>query len=302
MKKEFFSLYSKFDNLPLSVLVVEPKQEAKGIIQLVHGMCEHKLRYERFMEFLAENGFICCMHDHRGHGSSVLEEEDLGYFGDRTGKAVVEDTALLTREMKKRYPALPVYLFGHSMGSLIVRCYLQEYDDEIEKLVVCGSPSKNPLCGLGLFLNGTISLFKGERHRSQMMSNIALDGDKKFKGEGKGAWLTRDKSVVEEYQKDAKSGFTFTCNGFANLLKLMKSTYSKKKYKVKNPSLSILFIAGSDDPVIGDEGKWISAQNSLREIGYTQVEGKLYPSMRHELLNEIGREEVWNDLLSFFQN
>ena len=142
MKIEKFTLNSLYDSLPLSCCAYLPEGEPKGIFQIVHGMCEYKERYDDFMRFLAENGLIAAAHDHRGHGKSVKEEADLGWFGDKKARAVVEDAVLVTRKLKERYPNLPVTLFGHSMGSMVVRCYIQNYDDEIDRLIVCGSPSK----------------------------------------------------------------------------------------------------------------------------------------------------------------
>lgn len=301
MKKEKFTIASEDDALSLSCVVYVPDGEAKGIFQIAHGMTEYKERYEPLARFLCENGYIVGAMDHRGHGDSVKEKKDLGYFGDTRAEAIVEDTFLFTKELKKRY-ALPVVLYGHSMGSLVVRCYLQKHDDEIEKLIVSGAPFENPATGLGLFVNGTISLFLGKRHRSKLMAKLTTgDGDKNFKGEGKNAWLTRDVSVREKYNEDEKCNYVFTCNGFQNLLKLVKHTYQKKRYEVKKPTLPVLFLAGSDDPVIGDAEKWYAAQRFLSAVGYRNVKGKLYPKMRHEIHNEIGKEEVYADILSFVE-
>ena len=273
MKKETFKVVSSYDQTELACLAYLPDTEPKGIVQIVHGMCEHKGRYDEVMRFLSENGYIAAAHDLRGHGDTAKSKEDLGYFGDKTGEAVVEDCVDVTHELKKRY-ALPVVLLGHSMGSLIVRCYLQKYEREIEKLIVSGSPSENPLCGVGLGVNKGIGLFNGEKHRSKTMAKLTLGGgEKKFPGEGKNAWLSRDQEVVERYNADEKCGFTFTCNGFENLLKLLKRTYQTEKYAVQKPELPVFFIAGSDDPVIGSADKWKKAQDCLRKAGYQNVSG-----------------------------
>lgn len=166
MQTENFTLESSYDKLPLSCTVYVPDGKAKGIFQIVHGMCEYKERYSGFMEFLAEHGFIVAAHDHRGHGQSVKGNEDLGWFNDKTANAIVEDAVQVTRTLKEKYPALPVVLFGHSMGSMVVRCYIQKYDKEIDKLIVCGSPSKNSLADVAIAMAKSVALFKGERHRS----------------------------------------------------------------------------------------------------------------------------------------
>lgn len=306
MQKREFTLQSKYDNLALSCAEYTAEgvtqTNAKGVVQIVHGMCEYKERYEGFIDYLTQNGYVVFAHDHRGHGGSVTANENLGYFGDKKGEAIVDDAALVTDEIKRLYPGLSVTLFGHSMGSLVVRAYIQKYEEKIDKLNVCGSPSKNSLAGFGLMLNGVISAFRGKKYRSRLMANASTGGgDDKFPGEGKNAWLTRDKTVVEKYNTDEKCNFVFSCNGFSNLLHLVKNVYKKKKYPAKHSDLPIFFMAGADDPVIGSEKKWLAAQQFLRDVGYKNVTGKLYPKMRHEILNELGKEEVYADALAFIE-
>ncbi len=306
MQKREFTLQSKYDNLALSCAEYTAEgvtqTNAKGVVQIVHGMCEYKERYEGFIDYLTQNGYIVFAHDHRGHGGSVTANENLGYFGDKKGAAIVDDAALVTDEIRRLYPGLSVTLFGHSMGSLVVRAYIQKYEEKIDKLIVCGSPSKNSLAGVGLMLNGVISAFRGKKYRSRLMANASTGGgDDKFPGEGKNAWLTRDKTVVEKYNADEKCNFVFSCNGFSNLLHLVKNAYKKKKYPAKHSDLPIFFMAGADDPVIGSEKKWLAAQQFLRDVGYKNVMGKSYPKMRHEILNELGKEEVYADALAFIE-
>lgn len=306
MQKREFTLQSKYDNLALSCAEYTAEgvtqTNAKGVVQIVHGMCEYKERYEGFIDYLTQNGYIVFAHDHRGHGGSVTANENLGYFGDKKGEAIVDDAALVTDEIRRLYPGLSVTLFGHSMGSLVVRAYIQKYEEKIDKLIVCGSPSKNSLAGFGLMLNGVISAFRGKKYRSRLMANASTGGgDDKFPGEGKNAWLTRDKTVVEKYNADEKCNFVFSCNGFSNLLHLVKNAYKKKKYPAKHSDLPIFFMAGADDPVIGSEKKWLEAQQFLRDVGYKNVTGKSYPKMRHEILNELGKKEVYADALAFIE-
>ena len=306
MQKREFTLQSKYDNLALSCAEYTAEggtqTNAKGVVQIVHGMCEYKERYEGFIDYLTQNGYIVFAHDHRGHGGSVTANENLGYFGDKKGEAIVDDAALVTDEIRRLHPGLSVTLFGHSMGSLVVRVYIQKYEEKIDKLIVCGSPSKNSLAGFGLMLNGVISAFRGKKYRSRLMANASTGGgDDKFPGEGKNAWLTRDKTVVKKYNADEKCNFVFSCNGFSNLLHLVKNAYKKKKYPAKHSDLPIFFMAGADDPVIGSEKKWLEAQQFLRDVGYKNVTGKLYPKMRHEILNELGKEEVYADALAFIE-
>ncbi len=303
MTTKLFTLPSPYDKLPLAGVITLPDGEPKGIVQLVHGMAERKERYEEFTSFLAEKGYIAVCHDHRGHGESVEKTEDLGYFGDKSGRAVVDDTVAVTQYIKAAYPDLPLTLLGHSMGSMIVRCYIQEHDGLCDKLIVCGSPSKNSLVGVAIALTKCIGFFRGKRYRSKLLKYLSTGkGAKKFAAEGRGAWLSTNRENIARYVQDEKCGFRFTCNGNENLFKLMKNTYTRKAYKVKNPALPIHFVAGGDDPVIVDEVKWVQAIEFMKKLGYTEASGKLYEGMRHEILNEIGREEVYADLLKFIES
>ena len=301
VKTDKFTFESGYDGLTLHATAYLPKKP-KGILQVVHGMCEHMGRYEEMLQYFAENGYVACGFDQRGHGASAPFETDLGWFGDTEGKAVVDDAVRFTRLMKERYPGIPVYLYGHSMGSMIARCYLQEHDGEIDKLIVSGSPNKNVLAGVAVLLAKGVKLVKSSRHRSKMLRNLSTgSGDDKFPGEGKNAWLTRDKSVVEAYNADPKCAFIFTVNGFENLFNLLKNAYDDDLFQVSNPDLPIHFVAGSDDPIIGNEDKWLFGHRHLRERGYRNVSGKLYHGMRHEPHNEIGKEDVFADVLGFLE-
>ncbi len=301
MTQKTFTVLSEYDGLPLAGLIVEPSCAPKGVVQLNHGMAERKERYLPFMEYLARHGYVAACHDHRGHGQSMEKHpDDQGWFGDYTAKAVVEDALLVNAYLKERYPDLPLTLFGHSMGSMIVRCMIQLDDGACDKLIVCGSPSKNPLAGMGIFVEKCIRLFKGARHKSKTLKNLSTGAySKRFKGEGSGAWLSKNRENVEGYIADPNCGFLFTCNGYENLFKLLKRTYQKGKYEVNNSELPILFVAGAEDPVIVSEKKWQSSIDFLRKRGYLRCKGKLYQEMRHEILNEEGRAEVYSDLLEF---
>lgn len=300
MTERNFTVVSDYDGLQLQGVLYLPDGEAKGIVQLVHGMCEYTKRYLPLMQFLAENGYIAAGYDQRGHGDSVVKKEDLGWFNDFHGKAIVEDCAQVTRYLKTEYPNLPVTLYGHSMGSMVVRCYLREHDDLIDKLIVCGSPASNPLAGVAVGLAKAIRLFRGQRHRSKMLAYLSTGkGNEEFVKAGKGSWLTHDEEIVKAFYGDEKCGFRFTVNGFENLFNLMKYTYKKRGYRVQNPDLPILFISGGDDAVLGGIKNWEKVVDFTRKVGYSNVSGKLYEDMRHEIHNDLCKEEVYKDILQF---
>ncbi len=303
MKKEILTINSNCDNLPLSVAVFEPEGEVKGIVQFAHGMAEHKERYFGFMEYLAEAGYASIINDHRGHGASVKNLEDLGYFYDDTTTYIIKDTVQLTKYIKERIPGVPVCLFGHSMGSIVVREYLKENDKEIDKLVACGAPGKNPAAGIAKFLINFQTKKHGDRYRSPLMYNLSVGGYAKAipNAETECDWLTVNKENVKAYIEDPLCGFQFTLNGYKNLIGLLASIFERYGWKVANKNLPIHFIAGSEDPVIGGEGNWLASQNFLLNMGYNNVTCKLYKGLRHEILLEDSKEEVYKDVLEFLQ-
>jgi alpha-beta hydrolase superfamily lysophospholipase len=186
------------------------------------------------------------------------------------------------------------------MGSMIVRCYIQKYDDLIDKLIVCGTPNNNPLVNAGILVAKTISFFKGDRHRSKTLAYLSTGkGNKNFPGEGAGSWLSRNRENIEKFYGDEKCGFIFTCNGFENLFKLMKNTYTQKAYEVKKPNLPILFVSGSEDAVLNGVKNFPKVVDMMKKVGYTNVSSKLYKGLRHEIFNDLGKEEVYADLLEF---
>ena len=301
MKTDRFTLASPVDGLPLNVLLATPVDgNIKGIIQIAHGMCEYIDRYEGAMKTLTGLGYAVAGNDHRGHGRSVRDEADLGWFYDKDGGAIIEDTAALTAYLKEQFPQKPLTLFGHSMGSMVARVYLQKYDTMLDSVVLCGAPPKNPLSGIAVFLADMVAAFKGERHRSGMLRGLSVGVyDKKFSGEGTNAWLSVDKGNVERYNADPLCDYTFTCNGFRNLFCLLRNTFRGKEYQVQKPTLPIFFIAGADDPVIGDKEQLLASAEFLRSVGYQTVETKVYDGVRHEILNEAIADTVLQDVDNF---
>ena len=167
-------LKSEYDGLGLSVLWVVPNEGTKGVVQISHGMSENKERYLPFMEYLAERGYICVIHDHRGHGGSVHNREELGYLYGGKNKAMVEDLHQITIWIKEIFPDLPVYLLGHSMGTLVARNYLKYFDNELEKLILTGPPCENPAVDLGLLIARTQKRHRGGRYRSKLLETMSF--------------------------------------------------------------------------------------------------------------------------------
>lgn len=300
IEKQEFTLKSQHDGLELGVTVVRP-EAPKGILQIVHGMAEHRRRYYDFMEFCAEQGLVAVIHDHRGHGDSIKTAEDLGYFYDHGEQGVIEDAHQITEYIRAQYPELSLTLLGHSMGSLVVRCCMKRYDQNVDGLIVCGSPSKNLAVRAGRALVRAMMLVKGEHYKSESVNKLLNRGfSQRFAHEGDpNAWVVSDPAVLAAYDADPKSGFTFTLNGYETLLTLSLETYSKRGWQVKNPQLPIFFIAGEDDPCIVSAKDFQKAVDFMKARGYQNVQSKLYPGMRHEILNEKEKQKVWDDVATW---
>lgn len=290
-----FDFVSQSDHLQISALCTWPDVGVKAIIQLVHGMSEHKERYLDFMQALSKLGYLCVIHDHRGHGLSVKQEDDLGYFYEKSGMYAVEDIHQLNVAIKKDVPNVPLILFGHSMGSLLVRRYCKQYDKDIDGLIVCGSPSKNSMAKLALKMVQVMECIKGERYRSKLIHNLAFGAFAKgFDDQiSENVWLCSDFEAVKDYDSDPLCGFVFTLNGFENLFHIMIDVYNEKNWNCTKKQLPILFIAGEEDPCIVSHEKFKEAYTFMQKVGYTDIEHHLFEGKRHEILNEKKKEEVY---------
>lgn len=303
MTKRYEEVFnSEADGLRISALAILPEAEPyRGIVQLVHGMCENKERYEPFMEYLAEEGFVTVIHDHRGHGASVENKEDLGYMYGGGAESMLKDIDTVNREVKKRFPDLPLILFGHSMGSLAVRAYASRHDKEMDMLIVCGSPSENAGRPLGnLIAHGESKVF-GPRHKSRVLEVLSFGGYvKKFAGEkNRNAWICSDPEVYKAYSESELCGFTFTDDAYISLFQLMKEAYDVYHWSCANPHMPVLFLSGAQDPCMGNVRKFAHAVHAMRRAGYLDVKGHLYKGMRHEILNEKGKEQVYKDIVYY---
>lgn len=298
------SIASENDGLNLSVMAVLPEEKpCRTVVQLVHGMCEHKERYLPFMEYLAKNGYASVIHDHRGHGRSVKSKSDLGYTYGGGARAIVDDILTVNRKVRSHFSDVPLILFGHSMGSLAVRAFAAEHDDCMDMLIVCGSPAKNPARSFGEALARLEMAVRGARHRSRLLEALSFGSyAAKFAGEkDKQAWLCSDPEVVKAYEESELCGFTFTDDAYLALFGLMKRAYDGKRWNCTNSRMPVLFVAGAEDPCIGGVRGFAKAVRAMRHAGYLDVKGKLYPGMRHEILNEREKEQVYRDIAVYMK-
>lgn len=274
--------------------------EVKAVLQIAHGMAEHKERYEKFADYLCSQNIAVYINDHLGHGESVASKEEKGYFGEMGYKAMVEDVAKLTEIAKEDYPAIPYMVFGHSMGSFVIRSYLAKYGDLIDGAIICGTGGANPAAGIGIAITKLIAKCKGDHHKSKFVDNLAFGAyNKKFEGRTNFDWLTKDHDVVDAYIADEECGYLFTANGFIGLFSALKYANSKECYE-KTPNIPIMLISGKDDPV-GNYGKGVTeVYEKLVASGHNKTTIHLYENARHEILNESDTfETVMKDISEF---
>ena len=287
---------SKQDGLKLEIAIMEC-ENPKGIVQFSHGMAEHKERYFDFMQYLNERGYICVIHDHRGHGSSVKSKNDYGYFYTENVDYIVDDLFQVTEYVCEKYPGLEVTLFSHSMGTLVARCYLKKYDAYIGRLILCGPPTENSAAGLGLVLAKIIKPFYKEKKGNGLLNKMAFAGY-----EAENRWLSKNSENVDQYESDELCGFLFTTNGFINLFQLMIKAFDKKGWNVTDENLPIFMIAGQEDPVIQGKDKFDDLRKFLVSVGYKNVSSKLYPTLKHEILNEKENQMIYEVVFEFIND
>ena len=293
-------LQSRVDSLPIGVVVVAPEQETKAVLQFSHGICGCKERFMPVMQYMAAHGVACVAGDHRGHGRSVWSYKDLGYMYDGGYKALVDDMRMITDWVHDAFPGKPVYLLGHSTGSMAARIYVKYDDSSIDGLIVSGSPSWNPMSRVGRAIPCLLCKVGMSRHWMTNSQRGTSDKYyKAFRSEGDQAWTCSDPQVRRNFADNPLCNFTMTANCSYNVMCMMAETYNSQKWAVKHSDMPIIFISGADDPVMTSEKKFHQSVQNLCDRGYTNVTSVLYPGMRHEVLNEIGKEAVWAEILDF---
>ncbi|MBQ3007011.1 MAG: alpha/beta hydrolase [Clostridia bacterium] len=303
IRKEY-SVHSKSGVADVFARCWMPADGAKAIFQIAHGMAEHGERYEDFAAYLCEKGFAVLVDDHIGHGKSVKSDDDLGYFGESGGwDAFVEDERSLTELIKSELPGLPIVFFGHSMGSFIAREYIRRYgkDEIIKAAIFCGTSGKNPASAIAITMAGAIAKAKGSRHRSKFIDKIAFGTYNNKIKDAKTSfdWLSTDAEIVDKYIADKYCGYLFTAVGYRDLFTILDRVSGKDWFLAVNKDLPILLTSGEEDPV-GLYGKGVKQVcNDLRLAGKKDVTLRLYPGMRHEILNEADRKQVYEDIAAW---
>jgi alpha-beta hydrolase superfamily lysophospholipase len=273
-------------------------EEPSCIIQIAHGMAEHAERYEEVAEFFVSRGYSVYANDHRGHGPVAAEEGNLGHFADEGGwEKCVGDMHVLTMEIKKRHPDVPVFLLGHSMGSLFARSYLKKYSYDLQGVILSGTTG---MAGMrergGLVLAKLLATLRGRRSTGRFLEKMTFASYRKETDRTPFDWLSRDAAAVDEYIADPLCGFPCSHEFYADLAGGTLECSSRAGIISLNKGLSVLLVAGAEDPV-GNRGKGVAdtAKFYIR-LGLTDVRTILYSGARHELFHEENKREVFEDV------
>lgn len=285
----------------LAYYVWTPKKPPVAVLHICHGMCELMDRYHEFAVHMAEQGVVVCGADHLGHGNSA-SAEDRGFFGSSNGDAhLVDDVEGLRLIMRQRYRNLPYILLGHSMGSFIARVYIVKYKDALDGVIISGTSGGDDRIQFGLFISSLIIKLRGERYRSKWLKRMTTKNrNERFISENcNSSWLTKEESKRSEYNRDERCNFIFTARGYNDMFKLLRDISSDNWAPSVPKGLPILIISGSEDP-IGDYGKGVQTVcDRLQDAEVYELSLKLYPSCRHEILNETERKTVYSDILEW---
>ena len=282
-----------------------PEGTPRGVVQLAHGIAEHIGRYDGFAQFLAEQGFVVVGNDHLGHGLSVRDPEDLGFLAETGGwNLVVGDMRRLYEETHDDFPDLPYFLLGHSMGSFLARSYIIRHRDGLRGCILSGTAQQPAaVVAAGRTLGNREIRRHGARYRSEFLNGMAFGSYlKRIKNPRTPSdWLSRDNAVVDRFVADPLCGFIPTAELFTDMMGGIAYNQRHDNLLRMNRALPVYFFAGDRDPV-GAYGKGVvAAYRSFLGAGMRNVTMKLYSGGRHEMLNELNRDEVYADVLNWLQ-
>ena len=280
-----------------------PQRPIKAAVQIAHGLSEHAGRYDRLAQDLVQAGYAVYASDHRGHGHSTRTPTEYGHFGARDGfERVIEDMYAVNRRIAERHPDLPRVLFAHSFGSFVAQHYLGRYGDSVAAVVLSGTDY-----GSGSLLRVALGVIALERARLGPTNRSALIQKLTFGGYNKAFqpartdfdWLSRDSAEVDKYVADPLSGFAMTTQAWMDLIRGLRGVEDPALHARIPKQLPIYLFAGALDPV-GRAGKGPRAlAKAYERAGLSKVTLKLYPGGRHEMINEVNRAEVVQDLVAW---
>lgn len=277
------------------------EQAPRAVLQLVHGIAEHIGRYEHFAQYMAENGFVVAAEDHMGHGGSIGDDGVKGYFHGGW-LAAVADVKLLHDHMKAQYPDLPYYILGHSMGSFLLRTYLYTYPDDLDAAIISGTGWEAPArVRAGLAVCAIEQRRLGETKTSPIITKLMFGSyNKSFEPtKTKDDWVCSDPAVVAAYATDPLSGFDATVGLARDMLTGITMNETRENLLKMNKLLPILFVSGGKDPVGGMSKGVLRCIDAFKRAGMRKITIKIYPEGRHEMLNEVNKDEVYQDILTW---
>ncbi len=270
-------------------------EKPKAIVQIIHGMTEHGLRYDKFARMLNGHGYLVVADDHRGHGRT--DPDTLGHCKGNMFADTVRDEGVITQYYQKKYPDLKYFVFGFSYGSFLTQSYIGKYGDLIDGAVIGGSNLKKDA---EVYAGSFVAAFNPKKKPAKMIEKLSFGAyEKKFADR---EWLSANPANNEAYRADPLCGFTCSYRFYADFFKGLKSLYTKRYARAVPADLPLLLAAGKDDPV-GDMGEGMSKLYRFyrEKAGVKDVTLKLFEGCRHEFLNEVSGEENAQVLLEFFE-
>lgn len=281
-----------------------PEAEPRAVVQILHGIAEYVERYDDFANYLTSLGYLVVAENHMGHGKSISKQTTQGYFAGGWFAAVADSYHLLEL-IKEEYPQLPYVLFGHSMGSFMTRTILAKYPESgIAAAVICGTGWMSPaVLQVGKTACELVCKRKGERTPDEKLNALVFGG---YNGRVEHPrtthdWLSRDHRCVDAYVADPLCGFVPSAGLLRDMMTGILHIQRKQTLGAMDIALPVFFIAGGDDPV-GGYGKGVrKAAQAFRDAGMQKVDERIYPLCRHEILNELNREEVWEDVAQWLE-
>lgn len=279
--------------------------EYNAILQITHGMVEFIERYIPFAEFLTTKGYMVVGHDHIGHGQSVASQDDWGYFCEGSPSDIlVEDMHKLRTMIQEDNPKVPYFMLGHSMGSFMLRKYLAVHNEKLRGAIIMGTGFiPENMTKLALMLTSVVAKLRGERHRSKLIQSLAFGADYKgfdMTGENpEDSWLTKDVDIVNTYYNEPRCTYMFTVNGYKGLFEAVNYSCNPENAAKIPKKLPLFIVSGEQDPV-GGLGKGVKdVYDMYKAADMLDLTYKLYENDRHEILNEIDKQVVFEDLLAW---
>ena len=282
----------------------EPKEKPVAVLQIVHGVAEHAARYDHFASFMAEQGFLVVAQDHMGHGGSIGSDGHMGCFEGGWHKAVADVHRLLSYT-RMEFPDVPYILLGHSMGSFLVRTLLAKYPKSgVSAAILSGTAwMHRGIINSGIAAAALVAKRQGPEKPSKLLNDMMFGGYNRRIEHRRTShdWLTRDRRIVDAYVADPLCGFTITAGLARDMLTGLLYIQEPENLAKMRKSLPVLFIAGADDPV-GNYGEGVKqAVQAFVKAGMENVSMRLYPLCRHEVLNELNRDEVYANILDWLK-